>query len=154
DHVAGSEPTLGGRRAGIDAGDDDALHGIPDLETLAQIVGKSGKVEPEHALDRGLLFRGLLTLGERRLLLAFLESADLDGAGLFFTLADDDDLVLLANRRVGNDARQVAHFLDLAAVELDDHVARLDAARLRRPLLVDAGDERAVRLLHAQALGD
>src|SRR5262249_29616814 len=104
--------------------------------------------------DRGRLLGGLLTLGERRLLLAFLEPADRDGPGLFLALADDDDLDLLADRRVGNDARQVAHFLDVAPVELDDHVAGLDAAGLRGPLLVDTGNEGAARRLHAQTFGD
>src|SRR5262249_33161056 len=130
------------------------LHRIVDLEALAQIVGNVGKVEPEHALDRGLLLGRQLTLGERRLLLALLEPPDLDGAGLFFALAYHHDFDVLADRRVGNDARQIAHFLDIAAVELDDHVAGLDAAGLRRALVVDAGDERAVRLLHAETLGD
>ncbi len=88
------------------------------------------------------------------MLLAVLEPADLDLVGLFLALADDDDVDFLADRRIGDDARQVVHFLDVVAVELDDHVARLDAGGLGRTLVVDAGDERAVRRLDAQALGD
>src|ERR1043166_10276902 len=154
DDIARGEPALGGSRAGVDPGDDHALDGVLDLEALAQIVGEIGDVKPEHALDRGLLLGRLLTLGERRLFLALLQPPDLDGPRLFFSLADDDDLDLLAHRRVGNDARQVAPFLDLAPVEFDDHVAGLDAARLRRPLVVDPGNERAARRLHAEALGN
>ena len=61
---------------------------------------------------------------------------------------------VLADRRVGDDARQVAHLLDVLAVELDDHVARLDAGGLGRALVVDAGDQRAARRLDAEAFGD
>ena len=87
-------------------------------------------------------------------LFAVLEPADLDLVGFFLALADDDDVDLLADRRIGDDARQVVHFLDVVAVELDDHVARLDAGGLRRPLVVDAGDQRAVRRLDVEAFGD
>ena len=38
--------------------------------------------------------------------------------------------------RVGHDARQVLHLVDRLAVELDDHVARLDARLLGGPGLV------------------
>ena len=65
--------------------------------------------------------------------------------GLFLALAHDDHVDVLADRRVGDDARQVAHLLDVLAVELDDDIAGFDAGRLRRALVVDAGDERAMR---------
>ena len=67
---------------------------------------------------------------------------------------DDDDFDVLADRRRGDDARQIAHFLDVLAVELDDNVARLDAGGLGRTLFVDAGDQRAARRLDAEAFGD
>ena len=73
---------------------------------------------------------------------------------IFLALADDHHLDVLADRRVGDDARQIAHLLDVAAVELDDHVARLDAGGLGRALVVDAGDQRAARRLDAEAFGD
>src|SRR5262249_47756025 len=63
--------------------------------------------------------------------------------GLFLALADDDHRRLLADRRVGDDARQVTHFLDVLAVELDDHVARFDAGGLWRPAGVGARHPRA-----------
>src|SRR5581483_4148654 len=72
----------------------------------------------------------------------------------FLALADDHDVDLLADRLIGNDARQIAHLLDVMAVELDDDIARLDAARLGRALVVDAGNQRAVRRLDAQAFGN
>ena len=72
----------------------------------------------------------------------------------FLALADDPDVDGLANRGLADDARQVLRFLHLDAVELDDHVARLDAGRLGRALLVDAGDQRAARRAEAEALGD
>src|SRR5205823_7631676 len=68
--------------------------------------------------------------------------------------ADDHDGSLLAYRRVGDNARQVAHFLDLMAVEPDDHVARLDTRRLGRTFIVDTGDERAARRPDIEAFGN
>ena len=74
--------------------------------------------------------------------------------GLLLALADDDDVDLLADRGVGDDARQVLRLLDVLAVELDDDVAGLDAGRFRRALVVDAGDQRAARGLDVEAFGD
>ena len=64
---------------------------------------------------------------------------------LLLALADDDDVDDLADRRVGDDARQVVHFFDVVAIERHHHIARLDAGRLGRPLVVDPGDKRAAR---------
>ena len=72
----------------------------------------------------------------------------------FLALADDDNVDRPADGGVGDDARQIVHFLDVMAVELDDDVARLDAAGLGRPLVVDAGDKRAARRLDAEAFRD
>ena len=69
-------------------------------------------------------------------------------------LADDDDVDLLADRGVGHHARQILRLLDVLAVELDDDVAGLDARRLRRALVVDAGDQGAARGLDVEAFGD
>src|SRR5580704_11457548 len=74
--------------------------------------------------------------------------------GLFFALADDNDIDLLADWCVSDDARQVSHLLDVVTVEFDDDVARLDATGLGRALVVHAGYQRAVRRLDAQALGN
>src|SRR4029077_2551303 len=138
-----------------DAGDDDALDGVPDLEFLAQIVGHRRQFEAQRLLHRGLLFRHRIRLGVvGRDLVGVLQPADLDLVGLFLALADDDHVDLLVDRRVGDDARQVAHFLDVVAVEFDDDVAGLDAAGLGRPLVVDAGNQRAARRLDAQAFGN
>ena len=87
-------------------------------------------------------------------LLAVLEPAELHPLRLFLALADDDHVDFLADRRVGDDARQVAQLLDVLAVELDDDVAGLDAGGLRRALVVDAGDQRAARRLDVEAFGD
>ena len=74
--------------------------------------------------------------------------------GFFLALANDDDLDFLANRRIGNDARQIVHLFDVAAIEFDDDVAWLEAAGLRRSTVVDAGNQGAVRRLDREALGD
>ena len=73
---------------------------------------------------------------------------------LFLALADDDHVDFLADRRVGYDARQIVHLLDVVTVEFDDHVTRFDAAGLRRTFVVDSGDESAMRRLDAKAFGD
>src|SRR6185437_16052121 len=91
---------------------------------------------------------------DRGAFLAVLESPERHFLGDFLAFADDHHLDFLADRRVGYDARQVAHLLDVAAVELDDHVARLDAGGLGRTLVVDAGDQGATRRIDAEAFRD
>src|SRR5262249_1899681 len=116
-----------------------------------------GEIEAERLLHRRLVVRRRgrrVLLGQRRLLLAVLETAERHRLLLFLAAADDDDFNRLANRRVGDDTRQVAHILDVLAVELHHHVAGQDAGGFRRPLFIDAGDERAARRLDAEALGD
>src|SRR6185312_5243816 len=87
-------------------------------------------------------------------LLGVLEPAERHVLGELLAFADDHHLDFLADRRVGNDARQIAHLLDVAAVELDDHVARLDTGGLGRALVVDAGDQGAARRIDAEAFRD
>ena len=94
----------------------------------------------------GLVSAACFSLSSRRPSLTVLR--------LFLALADDDHRDFLADRRVGNDARQVAHLADVLAVEADDDVAGHDAGGPRRAALVDAGDQRAARRLDAKALGD
>ena len=134
------------RRARIDSGDDDALDVIADPEFLADVIGQARQFEPQRLLHDRFLRRHRVLLGlDLRHLFLFLEPADRDLEGLFLALADDDDVDLLADRRVGDDTRQVAHLLDVVTVELHDDVARLDAGGLCGPLVVNAGDKRAVR---------
>src|SRR5262249_22059864 len=61
---------------------------------------------------------------------------------------------LLADRRIGDDPRQVLHVLDVLAVELDHDVAGLDPGWFRRALVVDPRDQRTVRWLDVEALAD
>ena len=90
-------------------------------------------------------------LGE---LLAILEAAERHRLRHFLALAHDDHVDGLADRRLAHDARQILALLHVDAVELQDHVAGLDAGRLGRALVVDAGDQRAARRAEAEALGD
>ena len=152
DDVAGREALVGRRRVRVDAGDDHALHAVLDLVALAQIVGHVGELDAQRLLHHALVGRGVALRIGRRHLLAVFEPAERDGLGLFLALADDDHRRLLADRRIGDDARQVTHLLDVLAVELDDHVARLDAGGLGRSLVVDAGNQRAARRLDASRL--
>src|SRR5262249_39337977 len=138
----------------VDCGDDDPLHRVLDLVTAAQIIGHVGKFEPQRLLHHWLLGWVAVFRIRRGDFLPVLEAAERDRPGVFLALANDDHRHLLADRRVGDDARQVAHFLDVLAVELDDHVARFDAGRLGRPLIVDAGDQRAPRRTDLPAFGD
>src|SRR5262249_37679223 len=69
-------------------------------------------------------------------------------------LADDHHLDVLADRSIGDNLRQIAHFLDVLAVKLDDDISRFDAGRLGRALFIDAGDHSAACRLYTEALGD
>ena len=87
-------------------------------------------------------------------LLAVLQPAERHLDGLLDALAHDHHVDRLADRAFGDDARQVAHLVDVLAVELDDDVAGLDRAVVDRAALDDAGHQRALGLRHAEALGD
>ena len=64
------------------------------------------------------------------------------------------DIDLTTDIGLGDDAGQRAHLRDLLLVELEDHVAGLDARILRRPGGCDAGDQGAAGLLEAEAFGN
>ncbi len=112
--------------------------------------------QAERLDDAALVFAassGLL-LGARLLLVALLELADLDLDRGFPVLAPDGDRHGLVDRRLGHQSRQAPHVADRLAVKAQDDVARLDAGGLRRPVVGDAGDQRAARLVEPEALGD
>src|SRR6185312_15052342 len=73
---------------------------------------------------------------------------------MLLALAPDLDLDGLVDRRLRHDARQMVHVMDILAVEGKDDVAGLDAGDLGRAAVAHAGDERALGLVEAQALGD
>src|SRR4051812_47773139 len=156
DDIAGGKPLLGGVGVGVDTGDDDTLDALLDLVLRAQILAQRREIEAERLLRHRLLGRRLvLGLGGCFLgLVVILEAADLDLAGFFLALADDDDLDLLVDRGVGDDAGKILRVLDVLAVEADHDVAGLDAGGFCRTLVVDAGDQRAARRLDVEALGD
>src|SRR6202051_821841 len=155
DDLAGAQALVGGVGGAVDIGDDDALDRVLDLVAAAQVLAQSGEIEAERLL-RHRLFGGLfLGLGRSRLrLVGILQPAERDLAGLLLPLADDDDVDLLADRGVGDHARQILRLLDVLAVELDDDVAGLDPCRFRRALVLDAGDQGAARGLDVEAFGD
>src|SRR6185312_12903478 len=142
-------------RAGIDPGDEHALNRIPDLILFARLRVEARQFQPQGFLHHGLVLgRGVLLGVDRRNLFVVLEPAHSDFERLLFAFADDDDIDLFADRRIGDDAGQVTHFLDGVAVERDDHIARLDAGRLGRALVVDTGHQRATRLADTEAFGE
>src|SRR5215471_20673413 len=154
-YVARTEPLVGGGGLGFDAGDHDALHAVLDLVTLAQVVGHVSEVEAKRLLyDSLFLGRRLLVGGQRRLLLAVFKTPELHGAALFLTLSYDENVDFLADRRIGDDTRQVFHLPDVLAVEPNDDIPGFDAGRLRRPLVVDAGHQRAAGRLDVETIGN
>src|SRR4029079_15539236 len=139
----------------VDTGNHDAFHLVLDVVLLAQIISEIGEIKPERLFHDGLFFGcAIFFVGDRRLLFLIFQPAKLDRLGFFFAFPNDHHVDILADRRVGNNARQVTHFLHILAVKFDDDIARLDACRLCRALFVDAGDERPSRGFHAQALGN
>ena len=122
---------------------------------FAKIVGQVGKIEAERFLhDRLRIRRRILLRVERSLLFLVLETAELDGFLFFLAFANDDDFHVLADRRIGNDLGQVAHFLDVFAVKFDDDVPWFNAGGFGRAFVVDARDQRAARRLDAQAFSN
>src|SRR5437899_2841130 len=155
DDVAGGEPLFGGVGVAIDTGDDHALDAVLDLVLRAQVLAQRGEIEAERLLRHRLFGGVFLGLGGDLLhLFGILEAAERDLAAFLLALADDDHVDFLADRRVGDDARQILRVLDLLAVELDDDVAGLDAGGLGRPPVVDAGNQRAAGRLDVEAFGD
>src|SRR5579864_7871543 len=152
--VAGGKPLLGGVRGAVNTGDDHALDAVLDLVAAAQVLAQIGEVEAERLLGHELLGLRLRLDRGRLRLFAVLQPSERDPLALLLTLADDDDVDLLADRRIGDDARQILRLLDVVPIELDHDVARLDAGRLRRALVVDARDQRAARRLDVEAFGD
>src|SRR5712675_1650733 len=154
DHLAGAQAFLGGVGRSVDTGDDDALDAVLDLVTGAQILAQRCEIEAERLL-RDRFLRGLGGLGRRlHRLVAVLEAAERDFPDFLRALADDDDVDLLADGGIGDDARQILRLLDVLAVELDDDVAGLDAGGLCRTLVLDAGDQGAARRLDIEAFGN
>src|SRR4051812_37672424 len=155
DDVAGGEPLFGGVGGAIDTGDDHALDAVLDLVLRAQVLAQHGEIEAERLLRHRLFGGVFLGLGGGLLnLFGILEAAERDLAAFLFALADDDHVDFLADRGVGDDARQILRVLDVLAVELDDDVAGLDAGGLRRSLVVDAGHQRAAGRLDVEAFAD
>src|SRR5216683_2070926 len=110
--------------------------------------------QPER-LDRARNRRRRLLLRRgRRLLVVLVELTDLDVEQVLLALAPHLDLDGAVDRRLRDDPRQVPHVRHVLAVEGEDDIARLDAGDLRRATVAHAGDERALGLVEAQALGD
>ena len=131
-----------GRRAAFDVRHHDSLGVVLELEALAQLLREGRHFEPQRlgrwcffGVPRSVLVFWGSSVSTRRAILTVLVSS--------WPLRRIDDLDLLVDRRVGDDARQIAHLANVFPVELDDDVPRLQARRLGRALLVDAGDQRA-----------
>src|SRR5581483_2371239 len=91
--------------------------------------------------------------GELRLL-AVLETSKRDLDRLFLAVAQHHRLDRLVHARVGDDLREIAHFLDVMTVEFHHHVAGLQPGLGGGAVLGDARDQRAARLADAEAFGD
>ena len=131
----------------------------PLIESLILYFLRRSSVMPESCRPSDFCTTDLSSgaFGLAEAFTGFSASSSRPSLTVFFSslpLRTIDHLDVLADRRVGDDARQVAHLLDVLAVELDDDVAGLDAGGLGRALVVDAGDQRAARRLEVEALGD
>src|SRR6266571_665913 len=69
-------------------------------------------------------------------------------------VADERDLNVLARWRVDDKARELRRMIDVLAVEGDDDIARRDAGRLGRSLLLNADDEHAPSRRDSQLRGN
>ena len=78
-------------------------------------------------------------------------SVDLEG--FLLTLSDHDHVNVLADQGLGHDARQITHFRNGLAVELDDHVTGLDAGGFRRTAFGHVGNQGTFRIGQVERLG-
>jgi hypothetical protein len=98
--------------------------------------------------------RSSLELGARGGDVLVLELADLDRVLLRLLVADDLQLDGLPDAGPRDEQRQLRGVDDRLAVELDDDVALLEPDDSAGPFLHDVGDERALRVVEAERLGD
>ena len=155
DHLAGLQAfacRLGFR---IDGEDHDPLGPRAQVELAAKRIGHRRHREAqvrELLLDPQRLFgrQG----GQQALLLGDLKLAKLDLNRDHLAATEDIDIDRRAHLGIGDDTRQTPHILDIALVELDDHVAGHDASGLGRPTGRHAGHQGAARVVQPQALGD
>jgi hypothetical protein len=120
DHVAGLDVLLRCQPIGIDLDHHRALGVGRNVESLPQFVADRRQ---GHAEQRALHLRVGIRLGGDHL--ALLQPADLDLDLLQPAVAHDLHHNDLADRRIGDDARQVAHLLDRPAIEAHHNVAWL-----------------------------
>src|ERR1700733_6634889 len=155
DHITRPQSPFRGGRAGIYGGHDHALYAVFDLESLARLVAESGKLHTQRLGDRVRLQRVIFVVGELGgLLFSVLEAPQRHRLGDLLAVAHDHDLDLPADRHRSHEPRKIARFLDLLAVELDDHVPRHQASGLCRTFLVHAGDQSAARRTEIQTVRD
>ena len=152
DHVAGFQPLFGGRAVLGDIDDNDALSSLSENFSFSSGV-TFDSVMPSVVTCRVVLER-LVSGSPWRRPARSRRACRPRPRGLVLSLAPDRHRHGLADRGLGDQPRQVPHVVDRLAVEAEDHVARLDAAGLRRAVVVDAGDQRALRLIEPEALGD
>ena len=96
----------------------------------------------------------LLAPASATCLASFVGAAELGLDRALGVVAPDLELDALARRRHADQARQRARAQHRLAVDLGDHVARLQARRRRRAVGRDVRDERAVDALQAERIGE
>src|SRR5690606_21768595 len=160
DHHAWLHTAFGGCRILGDFGDDHAVHIFGNAELAPRLVVQFADRHAKHGGSGhgGGLVTALARVGFRFLaagqLLAILEPPERHLDGHFLALANKYDLDRFPDGAFSHDTRQVAHVVEVLAVELDDDVSGLDLAIVNRPALYDAGYQCALGRIHAQALGD
>ena len=153
DHLARLDALLLRLAARLDRRDEHALDVVVDGEALARLVGDRAERQAEHLgrVDRRrrrrLVLAGRPSRRQRRR-----PSRPRSSPTSIFSVTRLPSRITVtstrvAGRRVGDEARQLAHALHRLAVELDDDVAFLDAGLRGRAVVGEAGDEGALRRL-------
>jgi hypothetical protein len=114
---------------------------VRHVETLGRFGSQVAKPEPETAVPIGC--SGAAPLAK-------LETIDRHIHALRLAVTHDGHRHCCPRLAARDQTREVAAILDCLAVELDDHVARLDTCLVGRSVAIDEPDERAVAVVETQ----
>src|SRR5581483_2123494 len=147
--VAFLEAALGGRALGIDLGHDDAfLAGAGDAIGGSHRQPKPGHIGAARLL--ALVVVVVIGLGLDRVRQRAQRQVD----DLVRALVEDVELDRAAGRNAADGAGELARVLHRLAVDRGDDVAGFDAGLGRGAVGLRFGNQRAFRLLQAEAVGD
>src|SRR5436190_12511224 len=152
DHIVRRQTGVRGRAVAFDPGDHRATLTARQLELLRTL--RRHRVDFHAEPGRGRRAARLLARRLAALLGGEIELVDGDVQRLALFVAVDRDRHAGAWLGVHHHRDQRVAVLDRTAVELDDHVARLEAGLRRRATRADRAEERAVVIGKTEALGN